>query len=162
MDIYQQNTHAHSIGWSTWHFEWCTKYRYKMFRKLYLNNLCTIAIQEAAKRYEIKIIEMEVDADHVHAVCSIPMTMTPVKALNLLKGYSAKLLFVFVPNLRKRYSKGHLWSPGKFVASVGHITLKNAKKYLESHHAKAERVSALYWNPRLRNEVEQVERSEIL
>ncbi|TAL58391.1 MAG: response regulator transcription factor, partial [Nanoarchaeota archaeon] len=28
------------------------------------------------------------------------------------------------------------WSPGKFVASIGHITLEKAKQYLEAHHAK--------------------------
>ena len=137
MDIYQQNRHAHSVGWSTWHFEWCTKYRYKMFRKLSYNNLCVIAIQEAAKRYGIEIIDMEVDGDHVHIVCSMPLTMTPAKALHLLKGYSARLLFALVPDFRKRYPRGSIWSPGKFAASVGHITLEKAKAYLEAHHAKA-------------------------
>jgi len=47
------------------------------------------------------------------------------------------VLFQLVPNFRKRYRKGHLWSQGKFVASVGHITLERAKQYLEDHHAKA-------------------------
>ena len=65
------------------------------------------------------------------------MTMSPAKALNLTKGFSAYLLFKLVPNLRKRYRKGSLWSPGKFAASVGYITLENAKKYLEEHHAKS-------------------------
>ena len=136
MSIYQQNTHAHSVGWNTWHFEWCTKYRYKIFRQNYIKNLCLIAITEAAKKYHIEILEIEVDINHVHVVTSIPMTMSPVKALNLIKGFSAYLLFKLVPNLRKRYKKGSLWSPGKFAASVGHITLENAKKYLEDHHAK--------------------------
>lgn len=136
MNIYQQNTHAHSVGWSTWHFEWCTKYRYKMFKQDYIKNLCLIAVNEAAKKHKIKLMEIEVDWDHVHLVASIPLTMSPSKALNLMKGLSAHLLFILVPNLRRRYPKGHLWSPGKFAASVGHITLENAKKYLEEHGAK--------------------------
>ena len=36
----------------------------------------------------------------------------------------------------KYYKKKHLWSPGKFMGSVGHITLEKAKQYLEAHHAK--------------------------
>src|SRR3989344_8664609 len=137
MNIYQQNTHAHSVAWSTWHFEWCTKYRYKIFRKDYLKNLCLISIQEAAKKNNMNILEMEVDVDHVHMVVSIPLTMAPSKALNLIKGFSAYFLFKLVPNLRKRYKKGHLWSKGKFMARAGHITLENAKKYLEEHHTKS-------------------------
>ena len=136
MNIYQQNTHAHSVGWNTYHFEWCTKYRYKVFKREYIKNLCLVAISESAKRHRIKIMEMEVDLDHIHVIASLPMTMTPSKALNLMKGFSAFLLFRLVPNLGLRYPKRHLWSKGKFMASIGHITLENAKKYLEDHHAK--------------------------
>ena len=80
---------------------------------------------------------MEVDVNHVHVIVALPMTMSPTKALQLLKGFSSWLVFRLVPKLRHRYPKGHLWSPGKFAASVGHITLENAKKYLDDHHAKA-------------------------
>ena len=137
MNIYQQNTHAHSVGWNTWHLEWCTKYRYKMFRQEYIKNFGLICISEAAKRHGIEIIEIEVDADHVHVIANLPMTMPPTRALNLIKGLSAHLLFKLIPNLKRRYPKGSLWSPGKFAASIGHITLDKAKKYLEDHHAKS-------------------------
>ncbi len=138
MNVYQQSTHAHSVGWSTWHFEWCTKYRYKMLGREDIKNLCLIAIREAAKRHRMEIIDMEVDVDHVHVIVSIPLTMAPSKALHLLKGLTSKLMFQLVPNFRKRYRKGHLWSPGKFMASVGHITVEKAKQYLEEHHAKSQ------------------------
>ena|SRR3989338_4362468 len=137
MNVYKQNRHAHSVGWSTWHFEWVTKYRYKIFTKEKLKNVCFIAIQEAAKRGKIEIMEMEVDTNHIHVVVSLPLTMSPSKALQILKGFSSRLIFAQIPKLRYRYPKGHLWSAGKFIASVGHITLENAKKYLEEHHAKA-------------------------
>lgn len=136
MNIYQQSTHAHSVAWNTWHFEWCTKYRYKIFKQDYIKNLCLIAVTEAAKKNKVEVLEIEVSVNHIHVIASIPMTMSPSKALNLIKGFSAYLLFRLVPNLRLRYPKGHLWSKGKFMASVGHITLENAKKYLEDHHAK--------------------------
>ncbi|MFH1065478.1 MAG: IS200/IS605 family transposase [Nanoarchaeota archaeon] len=147
MDVYQSNTHAHSIGWNTWHFEWCTKYRYKMFKSDYIKNICIIAVQEAAKRHRIGIVDAEVDVDHIHIIVSLPMTMAPTKALHLVKGFSARLIFQLVPNFRKRYPKWRLWSLGKFAASVGHITLESAKKYLEAHHAKALTPGG---NPRLR------------
>ncbi len=136
MNHYQQNTYAHSVGWSTYHLEWCTKYRYKIFKKDYNKNLCLISINEAAKRHKIEILETEVDTDNVHMIVSLPRTMSPSNALNLIKGFSAFILLKSLPNLRKRYKKGNLWSQGKFMASVGHITLENAKKYLQDHHAK--------------------------
>jgi putative transposase len=62
--------------------------------------------------------------------------MTPVKAINYLKGYTSRCLFIELPHLKQTYSNGHLWSPGKFVASVGHITLDKAKDYVEKHNKK--------------------------
>ncbi len=52
-------------------------------------------------------------------------------------------MFQVAENKLKKYywlEKGRrsIWSAGKFIASVGHITLDQAKKYLENqetHHA---------------------------
>ena len=136
MNIYQSHAYKRSVGWSTWHLQWCTKYRYKIFGSYRSRNLCKIFLYETARRYGFTILDCEVDKDHVHVVVSIPLTMTPLQALNYLKGCSARGLFIERPDLKILYKRGHLWSPGKFVGSVGHITLEKAKAYIEAHHAK--------------------------
>ena len=133
---YRRFAHNRSIGWSTWHIQWCTKYRYKVFSNFEYKNLCTILLYESAKRHKFTILDCEVDIDHVHVIASLPLSMTPLHAVNMMKGYTAKCLFVLIPQLRNYYKKGELWSPGKFVGSVGHITLDKAKKYIEAHHTK--------------------------
>ena len=132
---YERSSHA--IGVSMWHFEWCTKYRYKMFGKDEYRNLITACIRRAASLHEIKIIQLNVQPEHVHCVVGISLTMTPVKALQILKGGSAYLFFRFHERARLRYPKGHLWSPGKFAASLGFIQLEVAKNYVrnqDEHH----------------------------
>jgi putative transposase len=135
-NIYRQYTHNRSVGWSTWHLEWCTKYRYKIFNTSKYKNLCTILLYESAKRYHFTIFDCEVDVNHVHVIASLPLSMTPLDVIHNMKGYTSKCLFVLLPHLRKIYKRKHLWSPGKFVGSVGHITLEKAKEYLKEHHAK--------------------------
>ena len=140
--IYENNTKAHSVGWSSYHFQWCTKYRYKIFRKDKLKNICLIALIEAAKRHKITIEEIDIESDHVHMIVMMPLTMSVSKALNLLKGFSSKLIFELCPKLKLRYPKGHLWTKGKFAGSIGHITLEVAKEYVknqEAHHANTPR-----------------------
>lgn len=105
MNIYRQHTHDHSVGWSTWHFEWCTKYRYKSFYSEKRRNLYKILLPEAAKKHNITIIDCEVDIDHVHVVASIPLTMAPLLAVQYLKGITAKGLFIELPQLRTSYKK---------------------------------------------------------
>ena len=134
-------THTqHAVGGSTWHFEWCTKYRYKLFRKEYLKNLCLIALNEAAKRHGIEILEMDVQPNHLHMLAHIPLRLNPLKALQYLKGFSSRLLFEIKPKLRLLYPKGYLWSRGKFAASVGDVDINYVVDYVrnqKAHHAKA-------------------------
>ena len=129
---------SHSVGISMWHFEWCTKYRLKMFRKEGQINLITACIRRAARMHDLKILELNVQLDHVHCVVGINLDLSATKALQILKGISARLFFKNNPKARLRYPKGHLWSPGKFAASLGFIQLGKAVDYVRSqdlHHA---------------------------
>jgi len=131
---------SHAIGISMWHFEWCTKYRYKMFKKEEYKNLVSACIRRAASMHKIKIIELNVQPEHVHCVVEIKLSMSVTYALQILKGGSAKLFFSFHEKARLRYPRGHLWSPGKFAASIGFIQLDVAKSYVKNqdeHHARS-------------------------
>ena len=129
---------SHSVGVSMWHFEWCTKYRLKMFRKESQINLITACIRRVASMREINILELNVQPEHVHCVVGIKLSVSPAYALQILKGGSARLFFANSPKARLRYPKGHLWSPGKFAASLGFIQIEKAVDYVRNqdmHHA---------------------------
>jgi len=131
---------SHNVGISMRHFEWCTKYRYKMFGKAEYRNLITACIRRAASMHEIKIIELNVQPEHVHCIVGISLIMTPVKALQILKGVSSRLFFQFHERAQLRYPRHHLWSPGKFAASLGFIQIETAKNYVrnqDKHHARS-------------------------
>ena len=149
---YSKNfVHSHSMGNSIWHIEWCTKYRYKLFKSIYHKNICMIALDEAAKKSRVVLIEREVQPDHIHLIVECPLTVSPIKAIMELKSRSARIIFALIPKFHLRYPKGKLWSKGKFAVSVGYITLEKAKEYVRSqgtHHARKRRESPP------RNEVE--------
>jgi len=66
------------------------------------------------------------------------LTMTPSRALQLLKGRSAYLFFRNHPKARLRYPKGHLWSRGKFASSIGYSDIPKTISYIqnqEEHHS---------------------------
>ena len=141
-ESYEQNENkykrvGHMIGTSMWEFEWCPKYRYKMFRKWKYKNLVEGCIRRAASLHGIKWIELSVQPEHIQGTASIPFTMSPSMALQLLKGFSSKLFFEKCPNARKRYPKGHLWARGKFGASVGFVQIEVVNEYVrnqDQHH----------------------------
>ena len=132
---YEKN--SHSVGVSMFEFEWIPKYRYNMFRKWEYRKLAEACIRRAASENKIKWIELNVQPDHVHGTARIPFTMSPSRALQLLKGRSSYLFFRYHEKARLRYQKGHLWARGKFGASLGFIQVEVANNYVrnqDKHH----------------------------
>ena len=130
--------HDHSVGKMMMHLEWCTKYRYKMFKKEEYRNLITACIRRAASLHQISMIEINVQPEHIHCVVSVSFTLSTSKVLQLLKGASSKLFFEHHQRARLRYPKGHLWSRGKFASSVGFVQLDVVKDYIrtqDEHHS---------------------------
>ena len=129
--------HEHSVGKMMLHLEWCTKYRYKMFGKTEYRNLVSACIRRAASLHQIKIIELNVQPEHVHCIVSFDFVSSASGVLQILKGLSAKLFFQHHKKARLRYPRGHLWSKGKFVSSVGFVQLDVVQNYVRTqdiHH----------------------------
>jgi putative transposase len=114
-----------------YHLEWCPKYRYNVLRKQENKNLCKQILIEVAERHNIKITEISVLEDHIHLIASLPPTMSVSKSLHLLKGASAYEIFKRKPQFRKRYPRGHLWSPGKFYRTAGDMDLETVTNYVK-------------------------------
>ena len=140
---YSDHTHKHGIGWTMCHMQWVTKYRYKVFSCLQLKNLLLILLQEAAKRHKFQIMEVDVQVDHVHVLVALRPSFAPSLAVQVMKGYTSRMLFLLeekrLAQWYKPFGNRSLWGDGKFIGSVGHITLEKAKEYLENqeaHHAK--------------------------
>lgn len=122
------------------HLEWCTKYRHPVFADAKYKNLCEAAIITAAERHGIELVEFSVMPEHVHAVVQIPLSMSSSEATGLLKGYSSYALLRAFPEMRRRYFWGcaGVWSPGKFVRTVGDVDLEKTFDYVGNqykHHA---------------------------
>ncbi len=135
--INQYSHYAHSVGVMMLHLEWKPKYAYKMFGKEDQKNLISACIRRAASLHGIKIIALSVMPEHIHCEVKISLNLSPAMALQILKGLSSKLFFEHNKKARLRYPRGHLWSRGKFAASVGFVQEEIVRNYIlnqESHH----------------------------
>jgi len=123
---------SHCVGLNQWHLEWCPKKRYKCFKRAYITQEIEKLIRQAAEEHGIMIHTPALNVDHIHLFVSLPFNMSPEKALMLLKGRSAYLIFRRFPNFRLRYPKGHLWSRGSFARSINNVTSGAIKNYIEN------------------------------
>jgi len=85
--------YAHSVGMVMLHLQWCTKYRYKMFWWRSNIKLIEACIRRSASRNGIKIIELNVQPEHIHCVVMVKFSLSTSKVLQLLKGGSSRLFF---------------------------------------------------------------------
>ena len=123
---------AHKVGVNVHHFEWCTKYRYRMLRQDKYQKLCEDILKETAERHNITIREVGIMPEHIHVSAEIPPNMSQSKALQLLKGNLSYQLFKQQPKFRLRYPKGHFFSPGALANSTGYNTVEIVDNYVRT------------------------------
>ncbi|GAB5535471.1 MAG: hypothetical protein Rubg2KO_17200 [Rubricoccaceae bacterium] len=91
---------------------------------------------------EVEVIELSVQPDHVHLVCSIPPKLSVSSFMGFLKGKLAIKLFKSYPRLRQKpYWGNHFWSRGYFVNTVGmnEDLVRRYVRYQEAEEKREER-----------------------
>ena len=124
------NDVGHQYNWQ--HFVLVTKYRYKMFGKQKTRDTVKDAIYDVASRKKMDVMEFAFGEDfaHIHILLNLPPTLTVSQAAQLLKGYSAYVVFREIPNHRLRYPQGHFWSAGYGSSSVGPQNVETIRNYI--------------------------------
>ena len=82
---------------------------------------------------EIEIKKGAVSGDHIHIFVSAPPNIAPSEIMRRIKGRSARKLFEYFPELKKRYWGQYLWARGYFCVTSGEVTEEMIKNYIEHH-----------------------------
>jgi putative transposase len=95
-------------------------------------------LQEICDKYGFEIKGLEVMPDHIHLFISVPPAQAVAVAVKLVKGTSARMLFVRFSQLKKRLWGGHLWNPSYYVGTAGHVSSETIQRYIERQKEVAE------------------------
>ena len=110
---------SHVVYKCDYHIVWTPKYR---FRILFgeLKSLVESDIRMLCEWKSVEVIELNVQIDHIHIVCSIPPKVSVSELMGVLKGKLAIKIFKSYPKLKQKpYWGNHFWSRGYFVTTVG-------------------------------------------
>jgi putative transposase len=131
---------SHVVYKCDYHIVWTPKYRYRvLFGEV--KSLVEKDLSMLCEWKGIDIIEMNVQIDHIHLLCSIPPKVSVSDLLGTLKGKLAIKLFKSYPHLKQKpYWGNHFWSRGYFVTTVGvdEDIIKRYVKYQEGEDKKEE------------------------
>ena len=110
---------SHSVYECKYHVVFCPKYRYRILSgdigEYVQQQIYSLCRQKA----DVEVLELNVQADHVHIVLSIPPKYAVSNVMVCLKGKLALRLFNRYEQLGKRYWGRHLWARGYCVSTIG-------------------------------------------
>jgi putative transposase len=111
------------------HLVFVAKYRSRVFDAQAIDALRGIFADVCADA-QATLVEMDGEDDHVHLLVEYPPKVAVSSLVNSLKGVSSRLLRQQLPDIRKRYWKGVLWSPS-FASSCGGALISIVRRYIE-------------------------------
>lgn len=122
----------HSKYLIRYHIILTCKYRKKLLIK-YGTEIKSI-FKEIAKGCDFYIEEMEVDKDHIHFMINSVPKLSPLQIVRHLKQCSTIQIWnAYKEELSKYFWRENtFWTNGYFVSSIGEVSSKNLKHYIEN------------------------------
>lgn len=122
---------GHCVYYAKYHMVLSTRYRRKILKGgmgAYLKR----SLKSIERHYpEIKILEKNMDMDHIHLLVSIPPKIAVSDAVRIIKCNTGKMMrkkFKFLNDLY--HGRGGIWSVGYFVSTTG-VTEEVIRRYIE-------------------------------
>ncbi len=133
---------SHSIYECKYHIIFCPKYRYRILKDEIAEYIKQQIYHLCQRKDKIEVVELNVQADHIHIILEIPPKYAVSDVMGYLKGKLAIQLFKQYPRLRKRYWGGRIWSRGYCVSTVG-LNEEKVRKYVKWQEQKEKEAEAI-------------------
>ena len=121
---------SHSIYECKYHIVFCPKYRYRILKDEVAEYTRQQIYQLCQQKEMVEVLELNVQADHVHLVVCIPPKYAVSNFMGYLKGKLALRMFNQYEQLGRRYWGRHLWSKGYCVSTIG-LDEDKIRKYVK-------------------------------
>ncbi len=126
---------SHAIWHCQYHFVWVPKYRYRILTGA-VGKEVEQCIRAFSERLGAEVVELNIQADHIHLLAMVPPKVSISEFVGTLKGRTAIRVFNKFRHLKhKPYWGNHFWARGYCVDTVGLDAEKIRKyvKYQEDH-----------------------------
>ena len=109
---------SHNVTVLLYHLVFPAKYRRAVIDATVDQVLREVCL-EIEVRYQLKLLEIGTDEDHVHFLVQSAPTYSVTKLATIIKSLTAREVFRRCPEVRKRLWGGEFWTDGYFAGTVG-------------------------------------------
>ena len=114
-----------------YHIVWCTKYRKQVLQNG-IDEEVKLMLEEIAEEYSFQILAMEVMPDHIHLLLDCKPQFRISDMVKIMKGNTARWLFLKHPELKQSLWGGHLWNPSYCAVTVSDRSREKVTHYINS------------------------------
>ena len=117
-----------------YHLIFVCKYRKKLLVSQNIADDIKQLSYEICNKHNVTIKKMETDKDHIHYLIETEPTISISKIVNLMKSYTTYHIWqLHQKYLSRHFWKEHtFWTDGYFVCSIGNVSEKMLKEYIEN------------------------------
>lgn len=124
-------TGAHTKHKLMVHIVWLPKYRKRILKGALARRVEEL-LKECAECNGWKLIELNIQLDHIHMILQFKPNMSISKIVQLFKGKSSKIIRKEFSELKEVYWGPSFWGDGFFAETVGHCNLETIKNYVKN------------------------------
>lgn len=129
-------THGRGSVYSLkYHIVWCTKYRKPVLTDTVADD-CKSFLLRVADEYDFAVEVFEVMPEHVHLLVNCTPSLSVSNLMRVIKGNTARWLFIKHPELKRVLYGGHLWNPSYCAVTVSERSETQVKYYIETQKEK--------------------------
>ena len=118
-----------------YHIVWCTKYRKQVLKDGVDEDLKKMLVK-LGEEYSFTILAMEVMPDHVHLLLDCKPQFLISDMVKILKGNTARWLFLDHPEFKQSLWGGHLWNPSYCAVTVSDHSRSQVEQYIKKQKEK--------------------------
>ncbi|EFY06738.1 IS200/IS605 family transposase [Succinatimonas hippei] len=127
-----RNRHKYLLQY---HIIFVCKYRKQLFLLPGLSDKIKELSRIICVRHDVTIKYMETDKDHIHYMMEFPPTLSVSSLVRTLKAYTTYHVWrsEFADRLNQHFWRERtFWTDGYFVCSIGSVSEKTLKEYIEN------------------------------
>ena len=124
-------TGAHTKHRVMYHIVWLPKYRKRVLKGKLAERIEEL-IRECAEINDWQVMELSVQADHIHLMIQLKPSISVSKAVQLFKGKSSRIIRKEFPGLIEFYWGDSFWGDGFFVETVGQVNMEKIREYIKA------------------------------
>jgi putative transposase len=92
---------------------------------------------EIAKRATIRLLEIEIAADHVHLLVAVSGIQTLSSAMHQLKGATSRYIFLKYPELKVDMGHNSFWQKGYGWRKIEPAEVERVRSYIRTQGSRA-------------------------